>query len=272
MHARELFDLDGRVALVTGGSRGLGLQMARGLGELGAKVAITARSQGDLAAAKDELEASGITAVAIPHDLAALDRMDALVDRVVDELGDVDVLVNNAAVAIRGAAEEVAADDWHRVMDLDINATFFLAQAVARRCMIPRRSGKIINISSVGGLGGTAIDTPYIASYSAAKGAVISLTRALATEWGRFNINVNAIAPGNFPSAMTAATLPPAHHARVLSKTPLGRVGGEDDLKGVAIFFASEASRHVTGQYVVVDGGAFTTVYPSTEAFAPPQG
>jgi NAD(P)-dependent dehydrogenase (short-subunit alcohol dehydrogenase family) len=267
MNTRDMFDLTGRVALVTGGSRGLGLAMAHGLGELGAKVAITARSEDELAAAAGELRAAGTTVAAIPHDLADLDRVGTLVDRVVDELGDVDVLVNNAGVAITGAAEETPAEDWNRVMDVNINAMFFLTQAVGRRCMIPRRSGKIINISSIGGLGGTAIDSPNIVSYSASKGAVISLTRALATEWGKYNINVNAIAPGNFPSKMTEATLPPAHLARVLSKTPLGRVGVDDDVKGVAVFFASEASRHLTGQFVVLDGGAFTTNYPSTAAF-----
>jgi NAD(P)-dependent dehydrogenase (short-subunit alcohol dehydrogenase family) len=267
VNAHEMFDLTGKVALVTGGSRGLGLQMARGLGELGAKVAISARSQDDLDAASAALTADGITVVALQHDLGALDRVGELVDRVVAELGDIDILVNNAAVAINASAADTTPEDWNVVMDLNINALFFLSREVATRCMIPRRTGKLINISSVGGLKGTAIDNPYLASYSASKGAVISLTRALATEWGQFNINVNAIAPGNFPSAMTAATLPGAHHARVLSKTPLGRVGGDDDIKGVACFFACEASRHLTGQYVVVDGGAFTTNYPSVAAF-----
>ena len=262
-----MFDLTGKVALVTGGSRGLGLQMARGLGEMGAKVAISARTAGELASATAELEGAGITVVAVRHDLADLDAIGTLVDAVVDGLGDIDILVNNAAVAINAPAEDAPKDDWNRVMDVNINALFFLTQEVARRCMIPRRSGKIINISSIGGLGGTAIDTPYLASYSASKGAVISLTRALATEWGRYDITVNALVPGNFPGVMTAATLPAAHHARVMSKTPLGRVGGENDIKGVAVFFACEASRHLTGQYVVVDGGAFTTNYPSMAAF-----
>lgn len=268
VNARDLFDLEGKTALVTGGSRGLGLYMAHGLAEMGARVAITARSEDALGEAAEDLRGRGATVAAIPHDLSRLDAMDDLVDRVTGELGEIDILVNNAGVAIAGAAEDCEPADWHRVMDVNINAMFFLSQAVARRCMIPRESGKIVNISSIGGLGGTAIDTPYIASYSASKGAVISLTRALATEWGRFNINVNAIAPGNFPSRMTAATLPGAHHARVLSKTPLGRVGHEDDIKGVAAFFASEASRHLTGQFVVLDGGAFTTNYPATATFA----
>lgn len=258
-----MFDLTGKVALVTGGSRGLGLYMARGLRELGAELAITARSESDLATAQVELEARGGKVLAISHDLSDLGAMGQLVDQVLAGLGEIDILVNNAGVAIDAPAHEHAARDWERVMDVNINAMFFLTQEVARRCMIPRRAGKILNISSAAGLAGTAIDSPRISSYSASKGAVISLTRALATEWGQYNINVNAIAPGNFPSQMTAATLPDGHRRRVLSKTPLGRLGSEDDIKGVAAFFVSEAARHLTGQVVVLDGGAFTTLYPT---------
>lgn len=267
MHARQMFDLSGKVALVTGGSRGLGLYMAQGLAELGAQVAITARSETDLAAAKAQLEATGATVAAIAHDLADLEGSGRLVDRVVEALGPIDILINNAAIAVPSPAEEHPAEDWDRVMDVNINSLFFLTQEVARRCMIPRRQGKILNISSTAGLRGSAMDSPLIVSYHASKGAVISLTRALATEWGRYDLNVNCIVPGTFPSQMTAATLPEAHVRRVLSKTPLGRVGAEDDIKGVAIFFVTEAARHLTGQFVVLDGGAFTTNYPSTEAF-----
>jgi NAD(P)-dependent dehydrogenase (short-subunit alcohol dehydrogenase family) len=265
MNTRSMLDLSGRVALVTGGSRGLGLYMAHGLGEMGATVAITARSAEDLQKARAELEDVGIHALAVPHDLGDLPSIPKLVDRVTAELGDIDILINNAAVAIASPAEEHTAQEWNTVMDLNINALFFLSQEVAKRCMIPRRRGKILNISSVGGLGGTAIDAPRIISYNVSKGAVISITRSLATEWGRYNINVNAIAPGNFPSKMTAATLPSEHERRVLSKTPLGRVGFEDDIKGVAAFLVSEAARHLTGQFVILDGGAFTTIYPSVD-------
>jgi NAD(P)-dependent dehydrogenase (short-subunit alcohol dehydrogenase family) len=268
MHTRDMFDLTGKGALVTGGSRGLGLYMAHGLAEMGARVAITARSEEDLATAKGELAERGLSAAAIPHDLANLDAIGQLVDRVIDEIGDIDILINNAGVAIPTPAAEHSREQWDRVMDLNISALFFLTQEVARRCMIPREAGKILNISSTGGLGGNAIDSPLIISYNASKGAVINLTRALATEWGRYNININCIAPGTFPSQMTAATLPAGHLARVMSKTPLQRVGGEDDIKAVAAFLVSEASRHLTGQYVVLDGGAITTNYPSVEAFS----
>jgi gluconate 5-dehydrogenase len=267
MNTREMFDLTHKVALITGGSRGLGFYMATGLAELGAAVALTARSERDLADAAARLEAVGARVLAVPHDLAEVDATERLVDEVVDGLGDIDILVNNAGIALASPAEEHPPEYWERVMNVNINALFFLSQEVARRCMIPRRRGKILNISSTGGLGGNAIDAPRIISYNASKGAVISITRALATEWGRYNINVNCIAPGTFPSEMTAATLPEAHRRRVLAKTPLGRVGGEADIKGVAAFFVSEASRHLTGQYVVLDGGAFTTNYQTTEAY-----
>jgi NAD(P)-dependent dehydrogenase (short-subunit alcohol dehydrogenase family) len=262
-HVSHMFDLTGKVALVTGGSRGLGLQMARGLTESGASVVIVARGRIDLNSAAAELAEGGAEVVALEHDLSDLNRMDELIDRVVAAVGDVDILLNNAAIAIPGSAEDHPVADWNTVMGLNADALFFLSQVVARRCMIPRRTGKIINIASVGALGGPAIDTPHIVSYCASKGAVISMTRALATEWGRFNINVNTIAPGYFPSEMSRATMVGAHRERVLSKTPLGRVGGDDDIKGVAVFFASEASRHVSGQCIVVDAGALTTVYPT---------
>lgn len=261
MKTSDMFDLTERTALVTGGSRGIGLEIARGLGELNAKVVIAARTQEELSRAEADLRAQGHDATAVVLDLAELGEIDQFVEGVVRDHGDIDILVNNAGVSFVSNAETHPVADWLRVMDVNLNAPFFLSQAIADRCMIPRSAGKIINVSSIGGLGGTAIDTPYISSYSASKGGIIALTRALATEWGRFNINVNVVAPGNFPSAMTAHTLPSEHHERVLAKTPLGRVGGDDDMKGVIAFLASEASRHVTGQLLVVDGGAFTTNY-----------
>lgn len=267
MNAREMLDLSGRVAVITGGSRGLGLYMASGLAEMGAAVALVARSESDLAKAAQRLEAAGARVLIVPHDLSDVHAADRLVDQVVAGLGEIDILVNNAAIALPAPAEDYPREYWDRVMDININSLFFLSKEVANRCMIPRRQGKILNISSTGGLGGNAIDAPRIISYNASKGAVISITRALATEWGRYNINVNCIAPGTFPSDMTAATLPEAHRRRVLAKTPLGRLGGEDDIKGVAAFFVSEAARHLSGQFVVLDGGAFTTNYQTTEAY-----
>lgn len=261
MHISEMSDLTGKTALVTGGSRGIGLEIARGLGEAGASVAIVARGERELDQAVQILTESGITAVGIAHDLSRLDAIPELVEKVCEKLGPIDILVNNAAVSFLSSAVDHTIEDWLRVMDINTNSIFFLSQEVARRCMIPRNQGKIVNIASIGALGGTAIDSPFIVSYSASKGAVVSMTRALATEWGVHNINVNVIAPGNFPSAMTEYTLPPEHRERVLAKTPLRRVGGTDDMKGVVLFFASELSRHVTGQLITVDGGLTTTNY-----------
>lgn len=266
MRIPQMFDLTGRVAIVTGGSRGLGLEMARGLGEAGASVVVTSRTVADVDSAVAELQTQGITAHGVAWDLSRIDTLEDYVERVVEVAGEIDILVNNAAISIVSAAEETTTEDWAQVLDINLNAVFFLTRAVAASCFIPRRSGKVLNISSIGGLGGTAIDSPYIASYSASKGAVISLTRALATEWGKYDINVNVIAPGNFPSAMTEHTLSPEHHERVMSTTPLQRVGGADDLKGVAVFFVSDAARHVSGQLIVVDGGAFTTNYPAVRS------
>ena len=254
MSARNLFDLTGKVALVTGGSRGLGLQMAEALGEMGARVAITARKPDELAEAQAHLESLGIEALAIPGDLSQFDQIPAMVDRTVESLGAIDILVNNAGATWGAPAEEHPAAAWNKVMNLNINALFFLTQEVAKRCMIPRRSGKVINIASVAGLAGGPPGTTTIA-YNTSKGAAVNFTRALASEWGRHNINVNAICPGYFPTRMTHGTLQKIGE-KLVAATPLQRLGGDEDIKGTVVFLASEASRHVTGQYVAVDGGA----------------
>jgi gluconate 5-dehydrogenase len=255
MHVRELFDLGGRIALVTGGSRGLGLQMAEALGEMGARIAITARKSDELAEAAAHLESANIGVQTFPCDLARLDEIPSLVDRVMSALGPIDILVNNAGTSWGAPAEEHPLDAWLKVMNLNVNASFVLSQAVARHSMIARKRGKIINISSVAGLsggGGAALST---AAYNTSKAALINLTRSLAAEWGKYNINVNAICPGFFPSKMSRGVLERIE-ATVIDRTPLGRLGGGDDLKGVVVFLASEASRHITGQYIAVDGGA----------------
>jgi gluconate 5-dehydrogenase len=242
------------VALVTGGSRGLGLQMARALGEAGCKVAISARKADELASAKALLAQQGIEALTVVSDLQRRERIPALVDEVVQGLGDIDILVNNAGATWGAPAEEYPDEAWHKVMNLNVNAPFFLARETGRRCMIPRRRGKIINIASVAGLKGMAPGVHTIA-YNTSKAAAINFTRALATEWGRYGINVNAICPGFFPSRMSAGLLDKIGEA-VIARTPLQRLGGDEDLMGAVVFFASEASRHVTGQYLAVDGGA----------------
>jgi NAD(P)-dependent dehydrogenase (short-subunit alcohol dehydrogenase family) len=241
MGVRSMFDLTGKVAIVTGGSRGIGLQMAEALAEMGAHVAITARKQNELDA--------------VACDLADAGTIPGLADQVLARWGQVDVLVNNAGCNWAAPAEDYPDEGWHKVMRLNVDSQFFLAREVAKRSMIPRRSGKIVNIASIAGLYGNPpgwlMET---AAYNASKGALVNLTRALAAEWGEHNINVNAICPGFFPSKMTKATLERIDRD-VLALTPLGRLGGEEDLKGSVVFLASEASRHVTGQILAVDGG-----------------
>ena len=254
MSLKRLLDLSGKVALVTGGSRGLGLQMAEALGEMGARVAITARKVGELDLAVKHLSALGVEAMAVPVDLGKREGIPATVAAVAARFGTVDVLVNNAGTTWGAPAEDYPAEAWDKVMRLNIDAMFFLSQEVGRRFMIPRRSGKIVNVASVSGLGGNPPGMQTIA-YNASKGAAVNLTRALAVEWGRHDINVNCICPGFFPSKMTHGLLG-AIGDMVVAATPLGRLGGDEDLKGAVVFLASEASRHVTGQCLVVDGGA----------------
>jgi NAD(P)-dependent dehydrogenase (short-subunit alcohol dehydrogenase family) len=249
----KLFDLSGKVALITGGSRGLGLQMAEALGDLGAKLAISARKAHELAEAKAHLEGMGFEVLTIVNDLSKLDQIPKLVDAVVERFGSVDILVNNAGASWGAPAEDYPDEAWRKVMTLNIDAMFFLCREVGKRCMIPKKSGAIINISSVAGLGGNPPDMKTIA-YNTSKGADINLTRALAAEWGRHNIRVNAICPGFFPTKMAHGILEVIGKG-IVERTPLGRLGGDEDLKGVVAFLASEASRHITGQYIAVDGG-----------------
>ncbi len=254
MSLKKLLDLSGKVALVTGGSRGLGLQAAEALGELGARVALTARKASELDLAVKHLAELGVEAMAVPVDLGRRENIPGAVDAVAARFGTVDVLVNNAGTTWGAPAEDYPPEAWDKVMRLNVDAMFFLSQEVGRRFMIPRRSGKIVNVASVAGLNGNPPGMTTIA-YNTSKGAAVNLTRALAAEWGRHDINVNAICPGFFPTKMTHGLLGVIGDA-VVASTPLGRLGGDEDLKGAVAFLASEASRHVTGQLLVVDGGA----------------
>lgn len=257
MSIKQLFDLSGKVALITGGSRGLGLQMAEALGEMGAKVALTARKQHELDAAEAHLKGMGIEVMTLAADMSDLEGIPGVVDKVVSALGDIDILVNNAGATWGAAAEDYPAEGWMKVMNLNVNAIFFLTQAVAKRCMIPRHSGKVINIASIAGLSGNPEKMKTIA-YNTSKGAVVNFTRALAAEWGHHNINVNAICPGFFPSKMSQGLLD-AQGDTMLERIPLNRFGGDEDLKGAAVLMASEAGRHITGQCLAVDGGTIVS-------------
>jgi gluconate 5-dehydrogenase len=253
MATRELFDLGGKVALVTGGSRGLGLQIAEGLGEMGCKVAITARKADELAEGAKHLTARGIEVLTVTNDLSKLDGIPALVETVVQRFGPIDILVNNAGATWGAPAEDYPDEAWRKVMTLNIDAMFHLSREVGKRCMIPRRSGKIVNVASIAGLRGGPPDMHTIA-YNTSKGAAVNFTRALASEWGGYDINVNAVCPGFFPTKMASGILEKIGE-RVVRGTPLKRLGGDEDLKGVVVFLASAAARHVTGQCIAVDGG-----------------
>jgi len=256
MGVRELFDLSGKVALITGGSRGLGLQIAHGLGEMGAKIAISARKAVELEEAKGELARLGVDALTVSNDLSKDGQPAALVDAVLAHYGKIDILVNNAGVSWGAAAEDHPLEAWNKVMNLNATSVFALSQAVANRCFIPQRAGVIIIVASTAALrAGMAMKA---AAYYSSKAAALHLTRALAVEWGRYNIRVNAICPGFFPTKMASGLLETIS-AEVIARTPLARMGGDTDLQGAAVYLASEASRHVTAQYIAVDGGASAT-------------
>ena len=251
---QQLFDLQGKTALVTGGSRGLGLQMAHALGEAGARIMLSSRKAGDLEEAVAELQAAGIDARWIAADCAIEADIHRLADETLERMGDIDILVNNAGAAWGAPAEDHPLDAWDKVMNLNVRGYFLLSQRVAKNSMIGRKQGRIINIASIAGLGGNPPEMQTIA-YNTSKGAVINFTRALACEWGRYNITVNAVCPGFFPSKMTAGTLKALGEEKLAAHAPLRRLGDDEDLKGLTLLYASDAGKHITGQWLAVDGG-----------------
>jgi NAD(P)-dependent dehydrogenase (short-subunit alcohol dehydrogenase family) len=254
MRVQELFDLSGRVALVTGGSRGLGLEMAEALGEAGARVVVTARRPQWLATAEQTLSAAGIEVLATACDITDQAQVDALCEAVDRRFGAIDILVNNAGVSWGAPVVDMPLDKWRQVIETNLTGTFLVTQAVGRT-MIARRSGKVINTASIAGIVGEPAEVLDAIGYSAAKGGVIALTRDLAVKWAPHGITVNAIAPGFFPTRMTEGVLAQAEH-HISARTPLGRVGRPGELKGVTVFLASAASDYITGQIIAVDGGA----------------
>jgi gluconate 5-dehydrogenase len=252
---KELFDLTGRTALVTGGSRGLGLQIAESLGELGAKIVLSSRKQEDLDEAVAHLKTRGIEASAIAADVSKEAAIEPLVDEAMKRLGRIDILVNNAGATWGAPAEDYPLEAWDKVMNLNVRSIFLLSQAVGKRSMIPREYGKIINVASIAGLSGNGPNSMQTIAYNTSKAAVINFTRTLAGEWGKYGITVNAIAPGFFPSKMTKGILEQRGADNLASRAPLLRIGDDEDLKGIAALFASDASKHITGQVMAVDGG-----------------
>jgi gluconate 5-dehydrogenase len=255
MNVKQLFDLTGRVALVTGGSRGLGLQMAEALGEMGARLALTARKKDELDEAVARLEAQGLEAQAWACDVGKREAIAPLVEGVLAKLGKVDILVNNAGATWGAPAEDHPLEAWDKLVNVNLTGTFLLSQMLAKRVMIPSKWGRIVNIASVNGVQANDPRLVKTAAYVATKHGVVGLTRQLAAEWGQHGITVNAICPGFFPSKMTKATLG-SDLQFIIDGTPTRRVGNDEDLKGVTVLLASEAGRHINGQAIVVDGGA----------------
>ena len=253
--SQQLFSLAGKTALVTGGSRGLGLQMAEALGEQGARIVISSRKQGELDEAVAHLASRGIEASAIAADLSVDAQVQPFVDEAMKRLGHIDILVNNAGASWGAPAEEYPIEAWDKVMNLNIRSIFLVTQAVGKASMIPRQYGRIINISSIAGLAGNPPGTMKTIAYNTSKGAVVNFTRTLAGEWGRFGITVNSIAPGFFPSKMTKGVLAAIGEETLAKEAPLGRIGDDEDLKGATVLFASDAGKHITGQTLAVDGG-----------------
>jgi gluconate 5-dehydrogenase len=252
---KTLFDLTGQTALVTGGSRGLGLQIAEALGEFGAHVVITARKTDELEAAVAHLAAQGVAATAVAADLGKPGEPERVVQAIADLGLEVDILVNNAGASWGSPTEDMPLEAWNKLMALNLTAPFLLCQAVAKRWMLPKGYGRIVNIASVEGLLGRHPRMIGTIGYNASKGGLVNFTRALAAEWGAKGITVNAVAPGYFPSKMTAYVLE-NYERELVDATPRGRLGGPNDLKGAALLFASGAGAHITGQVLVVDGGA----------------
>ena len=251
---QQLFDLSGKTALVTGGSRGLGLQMAQALGEAGARIMLSSRKADDLEQATAQLQAAGINARWIAADCAREDDIQRLADETLERVGDVDILVNNAGATWGAPAQDHPLDAWDKVMNLNVRGYFLLSQAIARHSMIPRRGGRIINVASIAGLAGNPFAMKTIA-YNTSKGAVLNFTRALAGEWGAHGINVNAICPGFFKTRMTTVLIETLNEERMTAQAPLRRLGDDEDLKGITLLYASDAGKHITGQWLAVDGG-----------------
>ena len=251
---QQLFDLKGKTALVTGGSRGLGLQMAHALGEAGARIMLSSRKADELEKAVADLEAAGIDARWTAADCAVEADIHRLADETLERMGDIDILVNNAGAAWGAPAEDHPLDAWDKVMNLNVRGYFLLSQRVAKKSMIARKQGRIINIASIAGLGGNPPEMQTIA-YNTSKGAVVNFTRALACEWGHYGITVNAICPGFFPSKMTRGTLENLGEEKLAAHAPLKRLGDDEDLKGITLLYASDGGKHITGQWLAVDGG-----------------
>lgn len=255
MNALDLFRLDGKTAIVTGGGRGLGRYMAEALSDAGASVVLCSRKKEPLTEVQREIEAGGGRALAVEFDVTDEESVEGVVSAAAERFGSVDVVVNNSGATWGAPPEEMPLERFDQVMRVNVRGTFLMSQAAGRRMIETGAGGAIINISSVAGLVGGHPDYMQTVGYNSSKGAIISMTRDLATSWAQRNITVNAIAPGWFPTRMSRGLIE-KFEEEMLANRPLGRFGAPEDLKGVVIFLASPAASYVTGQTIVVDGGA----------------
>ncbi|WP_409299002.1 SDR family oxidoreductase [Peribacillus sp. SCS-26] len=254
MHVKQLFDLTGKTAIVTGGGRGLGEQIAEGLAEAGANVVLCSRKAEACHETAERLKSLGVGTLAMKCDITSPHDIEKVVNETKKTFGRIDILVNNSGATWGAPAADMPLEAWRKVMEVNVTGTFLMSQA-AGRVMIEQKSGKIINIASTAGLGGVDPRIMDTIGYNTSKGAVITFTKDLAVKWGEHNINVNCIAPGFFPTKMSKALIENGRDS-ILGSTPLRRFGSEDDLKGAALFLASEASSFVTGNVLIVDGGS----------------
>ena len=251
-HVRELFDLTGKTAIVTGGSRGIGKEMADGLAEAGANIMLCARRQEWLDKTVDEFAKRGHHVRGMVADVSIAGEVQAVVDKTLAEFGQVDILINNAGISWGAMPEDMPLEKWQKVVDVNLTGCFLMAQAVGRE-MLRHGGGSIINIASISGITSSA-NGPFYAGYVASKAGLIGLTRELAASWGRKGIRVNAIAPGFFHSRLADAMID-IYETSIQENNPIPRIGREGELKGTVVFLASEASSYITGQTIVVDGG-----------------
>jgi NAD(P)-dependent dehydrogenase (short-subunit alcohol dehydrogenase family) len=253
VHIQELFSLKGKTAVITGGGRGLGEQIAEGFAEAGANVVLCSRKEEACVEVAEKLKELGVETLALKCDVTNPEDVNKVVKAALDKFGRIDILVNNSGASWGAPAEDMPLEAWHKVMNVNVTGTFLMSQAVGK-VMIEQQSGKIINIASVAGLRGSNPKFMNAIGYNASKGAVITFTKDLAVKWGPKGIHVNAIAPGFFPTKMSKGLLDKGAEA-ILEGTPLRKFGTENDLKGVALLLAAPASDFMTGEIIVVDGG-----------------
>ncbi|PGY48596.1 SDR family oxidoreductase [Priestia megaterium] len=253
MHIKDLFDLTGKTAIITGGGRGLGEQMAEGLAEAGANIVLCSRKKEACQQVADRLARLDVKTLALTCNISQPEDIKNVVHQTIETFGRIDILINNSGATWGAPVEEMPLEAWQKVMNINVTGTFLMSQEAGKE-MIKQKAGKIINIASIAGLGGTDPQYMDTIGYNTSKGAVITFTKDLAVKWGQHNIQVNAIAPGFFPTKMSGAIMEQGKDY-FLSQTPLKRFGSDADLKGAAVFLASAASNYITGDILTVDGG-----------------